>query len=341
VTGTADVEAAAGSSNRTEPVLLVRGTDPSLVAQAAHALIDQLVDGGDPSLTVEEFGGPGVEPFDVGAVIDACTTPPFLVERRVVVVRDIGQLPPTDAKRIVEYLKDPLATTTLVLVAGGGTLPQSLSKAVAASGRVVDTSVGNGRARSQWLADHVRDGPVRLDGAATALLSGHLGEDMGRLEGLLDTLAAAYGRGATVSADDLEPFLGTAGNLAPWDLTDAIDAGKPARALSVLHRMLDAPDSHPLRIMSVLHSHYRKMLQLDGSGVTSPEEAARVLGMKSAFPAKKALGESRRLGPERIAQAIRLLARADLDMRGVTALPGGTVLEVLVARLCRLAGPGR
>ena len=340
-TAEAGEDAGAGAGGMTEPAVLVRGTDPSLVAQAAHAVTEELVGGGDPSLMVEEFGGPGVEPFDVGVVIDACTTPPFLVERRVVVVRDVGQLTPGDAKRIAEYLKDPLATTTLVLVAGGGTLPQTLSKAVGASGRVVDTSVGSGRARSQWLADHMRGGPVRLDGAATSLLSAHLGEDMGRLQGLLDTLASAYGPGATVSAHDLEPFLGTAGTLAPWDLTDAIDAGKPARALSVLHRMLDAPDSHPLRIMSVLHGHYRKMLQLDGSGVTSAEEAAQVLGMKSAFPAKKALGESRRLGSERIARAIRLLAQADLDVRGLTGLPGGTVLEVLVARLCRLAGSGR
>jgi DNA polymerase III subunit delta len=326
-----------GTADPSSHGYLIRGTDPSLVAQAAHALIEQLVAGGDPSLMVEEFGGPGVEPFDVGAVIDACTTPPFLVERRVVVVRDIGQLTPPDAKRLVEYLKDPLATTALVLVAGGGTLPQSLSKAVSTSGQVVDTSVGNGRARSQWLADHLKGGPVRLDGPATARLSGHLGEDMGRLEGLLDTLASAYGPGATVSADDLEPFLGTAGALAPWDLTDAIDAGTSAKALSVLHRMLDAPDSHPLRVMSVLHGHYRKMLQLDGSGVTSPEEAARVLGMKSAFPAKKALAESRRLGIERIARAVRLVAQADLDLRGSTGLSGDTVLEVLVARLSRLS----
>ena len=73
-------------------VYLVKGDDPSLVAQAAHALVEQLVGGGDPSLMVEEFGGPGVDQFDVGAVIDACTTPPFLVERRVVVVREAGQL---------------------------------------------------------------------------------------------------------------------------------------------------------------------------------------------------------------------------------------------------------
>jgi DNA polymerase-3 subunit delta len=333
-----------GSSDRptaVEPCYLIRGTDPSLVAQAAHALTASLVGGGDPSLVVEEFGGPGVEPFDVGAVIDACTTPPFLVERRVVVVRDVGQLTPGDAKRLVEYLKEPLGTTALVLVAGGGTPPQALAKAVAASGQVVNTSVGNGRARSEWLADHLRGGPVRLDGPSAALVSEHLGEDLGRLEGLLDTLAAAYGPGASVTVDDLEPFLGSAGALAPWDLTDAIDAGKTARALGVLHRMLASPDSHPLRVLSVLHSHYRKMLLLDGSGVNSPEAAAQVLGLKSAFPAKKALAESRRLGIERIARAVRLVARADLDVRGVTALPAEAVLEVLVARLCRLASAGR
>ena len=278
------------------PVYLVRGNDPSLVAQAAHALTEQLVDGGDPSLMVEEFGGPGVEPFDVGLVVDACTTPPFLVDRRVVVVRDVGQLAPADAKRLVEYLKDPLATTALVLVAGGGTLSQALSKAVGSSGQVVDTSVGNGRARSQWLADHLKGGPVRLDSSATALLSDHLGEDMGRLEGLLDTLASAYGEGSTVSVDDLEPFLGTAGALAPWDLTDAIDAGKTAKALSVLRRMLDGPDAHPLRVMSVLHSHYRKMLQLEGSGVTSPEAAAEVLGTEERLPGQEGPGRVAAVG---------------------------------------------
>ena len=61
---------------------------------------------------------------------------------------------------------------------------------------------------------------------------------MGRLEGLLGTLATAYGDGATVSVAELEPFLGEAGSLAPWDLTDAIDAGETAQALAVLHRML-------------------------------------------------------------------------------------------------------
>ena len=331
----------AATATAHRPAYLVKGSDPSLVAQAAHVLVEQLVAGGDPSMMVEEFGGPGVDQFDVGAVIDACTTPPFLVERRVVVVREAGQMGAADAKRLIAYLADPLPTTALVLVAGGGAVNPTLSKAVAAAGDVVDTSVGTGKARSQWLADHLKGGPVRLDGPAQARLGEHLGSDMGRLAGLLDTLAAAYGRGATVTSADLEPFLGEAGALAPWDLTDAIDAGRTAPALGVLHRMLSAGESHPLVVLAQLHKHYRQMLRLDGSGVTTAEQAGEVLGLRSTYPAKKALAQANRLGSVRIARAVRLLAEADLDLRGTTGLSGSLVVEVLVARLSRLGAPRR
>ena len=78
------------------------------------------------------------------------------------------------------------------------------------------------------------------------------------------------------------------------------------------------------------------MLRLDGSGVNSPEQAAEVLGIKSSFPAKKALGQANRLGTARIARAMQLLSEADLDLRGSTGLSGELVVEVLVARLSRL-----
>jgi DNA polymerase-3 subunit delta len=58
----------------------------------------------------------------------------------------------------------------------------------------------------------------------------------------------------------------------------------------------------------------------------------------STFPAKKALTQARRLGSLGVAEAIRLLAEADLDLRGFERVwPDELVLEVLVARLSRLA----
>jgi DNA polymerase-3 subunit delta len=225
---------------------------------------------------------------------------------------------------------------TLVLVAGGGTLPQNVAKAVAATGEVIDTSVGTGRDRSRWVAEQLRHAPVRLEPAAAHQVELHLGEDLGRLAGLVESLAAAYGEGATIGPAELSPFLGEAGSVPPWELTDAIDAGDTAAALSVLRRMLGAGGRPAPLVIASLHNHFSNLLRLDGAAVGTPEEAAALLGARSTFVAKKALAQSSRLGSARIAQAVGLLADADLDIKGVTALPHEVVLEVLVARLSRL-----
>ena len=125
---------------------------------------------------------------------------------------------------------------TLVLAAGAGTIPAALVKAVERSGVALDTTVGTGRARTQWLTEHLHAGPCPLDARAGDMLSEHLGGDVSRLEGLLDTLAAAYGDGAAIDPERLEPFLGEAGSLPPWELTDAIDGGDTAGALDALRR---------------------------------------------------------------------------------------------------------
>jgi DNA polymerase-3 subunit delta len=56
----------------------------------------------------------------------------------------------------------------------------------------------------------------------------------------------------------------------------------------------------------------------------------------SPYPARKVLAQGRRLGAERVARAVSLIADADLDLRGMVDWPGDLVIEVLVARLAQL-----
>jgi len=319
------------------PAYLVRGDDPALLGRAVSDLVRALVGEEASALAVEDLR----DDVEVGTIIEACLTPPFLVERRVVVVRDAGRFRGDDAARLAAYLEDPLATTSLVLVGGGGQISTSLSAAVRSVGRVVDASrPREGRARKQWVVDRLRDGPVRLDGAAGALVEEHLGEDLGRFDALLELLAASYGQGARLGVEEVEPFLGEAGGTAPWDLTDAIDAGDTAAALATLRRLLGGGGRHPLVLLATLHRHYGDMLRLDGADVSSEAEAADLLGTKP-YPAAKAMRQARRLGSAAIGRAVTLLADADLDLRGATGWPEDMVLDVLVARLSRLAPPER
>ena len=256
--------------------------------EAVRGLLDDVVGDGDHALVVEEVGGGVGDELNVGAIVDACLTPPFLVDRRVVVVRDAGRLLTADAPRLVEVVQDPLPSTVLILVGGGGTVPASLVKAISAAGQIIDVTTSKAGDRKAWLHDHLRVAPVKLEPWAADLLAGHVGEDLGRVEGLLSALSAAYGAGARVTADDLAPYLGEAGNVPRDELTDAIDKGEAGKALTVLHRMLEAGGLAPVQVLTTLHLHFSNMLLLDGDDVSTDQDAAAILGT-APFVAKKAL----------------------------------------------------
>jgi DNA polymerase-3 subunit delta len=322
----------------TVPVSLVKGSDEGVRRDAVRALVDDLVGSEDRSLVVEEVevGAPDDDGDPIVALVDAAQTPPFLTEHRVVLGRVSDKRERAElVAPLVAYLADPLPSSRLVLDWGGGKIPKSLTEAIAqVGGAVVDTSPGSKLA--SWVPEQLAEAKVKLDKAGQARLVDWLGDEPSRLHGLLEVLRSTFGPGARLGVDDVEPFLGDDGGVPPWDLTDAIDRGDRPAAIQLLHRMLGG--RHPFQILATLHTHYSRMLQLDGAEVGGERAAADLLGMKgSTFPAKKALGQARRLGHDRVIRAIDLLAQADLDLRGTKDWPNQLVLEVLVARLATLS----
>jgi DNA polymerase III subunit delta len=324
------------------PVYLVRGSDEVLLRDAARDLIHALVGDLDPAFTVDEIGRDRFQPSDavearIAPLVEAAQTPPFLTDRRVVVGRDLDVFTRVEQiAPLVAYLDDPLPTSSLVLVSGPGRLPKPLAEAVArCGGEQLDT--GPGRKVAAWVDDQLAAAGLHVDREGTARLVEWLGDDAQKLVGVIGTLVGSFGVGARLGAADLEPFLGESGGVPPWELTDALDRGDITTALDKLHRMVSGGGRHPLQVMATLHGHYARMLQLDGAPVRGEKDAAQLLGLRgSTFPARKALQQARRLGHDRVVEAVSLLAGADLDLRGGKAWPEGLVLEVLVARLARL-----
>jgi len=316
-------------------VHLLTGDDESILRSKAHALVDQLVGEGDRSLVVDEFDS---DVYELREAVDAAQTMPFLTDRRVVVARDVGRFSTDELAPLLGYLDHPLDSTDLVLVAGGGRLAKKLTDGVKASGgAVTSTSAPNRpKERQVWVRAEAEERGVRLDGAAAARIADQLGDDVGRLEGILSVIRSTYGEGVSISVADVEPFLGDAGGVPPWDFTDAIDAGQTGKALTLMARMIHGGDRHPLQIMAIVHNHYAKLARLDGVDARGEADAAAAMGIKPGYPAKKALANYRRLGGGGVQRAITLLADADTDLRGDTDLGAELVMEVLVARLSRL-----
>lgn len=363
-------------------VHLVEGSDPVLRAAALDELVRELLDGEDRVLALEDFtipsgrGGPdadaergarGPEGGDAGdgevvdaagedddddpllatmaAVLNAVQSPPFMSARRVVVVRDVGSLPAAHVAPIVAYLDDPLDTTALVLVAGGGRVPDSLAKKVRATGTV---AAPESEKPKEVLVREAHVAKLQLRKDAAEVIARHVGGEPGRIPALVATLVAAYGTEDALTVDDVTPYLGELGSVPVYELTNAIEAGDVPGSLAVLQRLLVATGPsrprpmHPLQVLASLHRYYERLLRLDSPDVRRVEDAIDALGGKvKEYPAKKALHQARALRTEGLRRAFDHLHRADLDLKGARAIPGDAVLQVLVARLAALSGRSR
>ena len=181
---------------------------------------------------VDEFDG---DDYELRSVVDAAQTPPFLTETRVVVGRGIGRFNADELAPLVDYLSDPLAidragarrrwradrqvahrrrqagrriTSPTPTPPTPGQGPPGVDRREGRGGRACGSTRRRRRGSASWL-----------------------GEDVGRLDGILATLVSTYGTNRRLTAADVEPFLGEAGGVPPWDFTDAIDAGETTKAL--------------------------------------------------------------------------------------------------------------
>lgn len=332
------------------PVVQVfMGTDMVLLDKAVRDAAKAALDDQPADFALAELNEPDYlvdDQYSIAALVDAAQTPPMLTDRRVVIGHHLARFSTGDSvEPLVGYLSNPLDTSHLILVWSRGPalnkrtagLPKKLTEALKALGIAVTKTDVNQRESGAWIDQQLKDLGLSLDGQARRMLGDHLGDNVNRLVGIARSLLATHGTGTKLGVDEISPYLGSAGDVPPWDLTDAIANGDIPTSLRTCRRMVHGGERHALAILSSLTNHYARMASLDGASVRGEKDAAAYLGVKgSTYPVKKAMQQARTMGPDNVKRAWGLLAEADLDLRGATGTESEQVLEVLIARLARL-----
>ncbi|MHB1208210.1 MAG: DNA polymerase III subunit delta [Acidimicrobiales bacterium] len=329
-----------------ESSIVVVGTDSTMVSDALRSAIEGALDERDPSLALQDYTVKDVANSSgesvVSRILEALNTPAFLVDRRVVVVRDAQLMVADEVAALLSWMVDPAPATVLVI----GVVGAKSNKLVKAGASVIDVNVGSrSQDRIAFVLTKLAERRVTVDKTTAQKIAEQVGDDIARVDSLARTLEAIYGT-APLTFAHVAPYLGGAGDVPEWDLTDAIDAGDATLAIKVARRMLDSKGRAALQIVNMLQRHYLRMVRLEGSGVRNEDEAATLLGI-NRYPAAKALRGAQRLGASRLAASVHMITNADVDLKGGVSYGGKdldtdldvtelTVIEVLVARLSKL-----
>lgn len=321
---------------RAASVYLLVGSD---VTERSHALTRLQSRFVDPKLA--EWCVISVDGTDATGsdVLDMVSTPPFIGDRRVVIVRSAQAL--VDEEALAAYVESPADFSVLVLVADAVDKRRKLYQLIKKHGIVMEFETPAAEQMPAIVARMAKERHVALDPAAAALLSVRAGDDMSRVRSELEKLALYAGDGGRVTLEEADRLvargLPTLGQYAIFDFVDALAEGNGALALRRLDELLRCGEP-ALIVLTMIARQFRLLLAALAWQGGSPKALAKEMGLRSEYPAKKAFGQARRWSHREVTDALDACAACDAAMkRGVD---GRRALEALTIRLaCRIAGP--
>jgi DNA polymerase III subunit delta len=193
----------------------------------------------------------------------------------------------------------------------------------------------------RWIAAESERQQVRFDADAARELADALGADMMLIASEWNKLVLFAGEKRHVTLGDVETMVLAAKQRSLYELTDAISARETARALGLLHGLLNASDGgedSAIGHLYMLARTFRQMLVILEKNVRDSRAIWQALWQGFRMPpfaADDLIRQARRYKSSRdITRALRLIARADLELRSQPP-DKRLVLERLVFDLTR------
>jgi DNA polymerase-3 subunit delta len=313
------------------PCVVLVGDESFLISRAVSALRRAVVGEGPRGFNEDLYEGRGTK---AASVLSAARTLPMMASERLVLLRRVDQMTPTDQASFGEYLAAPSDTTCLVMTAQKLDGRGKLAKAAKKSKAWVDVRpLKRGALRSFAQAEARARGHALLGPAVDALLDA-LGEDLAAIDDALERLSLFVGPGVAIDPDAVHACVTRVRADSIWLLVDAVGLKQRDKALEAASSLL-ADREPPLRILAMLARQLRmvaRMRQALAEGLRGAE-AAKQAGAPP-FKAGELTRAAKCFRLADLGRAFETLAEVDLALKG-SKRPPETVLQEGILRLAR------
>jgi len=296
--------------------------------------------------------------------LDRAQTPSLMAPFQVLFVRNLKTLYTRGAKKdefaaIEAYFRSPNPQALVIFVADHLRIPsdprrmdmqdkdryERIRETLGEWCGVVELARVDEADALKWIAAEAKLREIQFDPDAARELADALGADMMLIASEFEKLALYVGEKRRVTLGDVETMVLAAKQRSLYELTDAISAKDRARALSLLHGLLNASDGGEdaaIGHLYMLARTFRQMLVILEKNVRDSRAIWQALWQGFRMPpfaAEDVIRQARRYKSRReLTRALRLIARADLELRSQPP-DKRLVLERLVLELASEAKP--
>lgn len=340
-----------------KPAYVLLGDETYLQQQCRRGIVDALIDPAMREFCVSEADLAETNIFDA---LDQVSTPSLMAPFQIVFVRNVRLLYQRGAKKeefaaIQKYLRAPNPQALLVFVADHLHLPADLRRmdmqdkdryerireTLGDDAGIVELAEPDEAAATRWAMETAAARQVTLEPDAARELTDALHGNLMQMASELEKLFLYAGDRRRVTLADVEEMVQSAKQRSLYELTDAISAHEPARALLLLRGLLNASEGGEDSAIGHLHMlarTFRQMLVVLEKNVRDSRAIWQALwpGFRvPPFAVEDLIRQARRYGSRRdLMRMIERTARADLEIRS-SPPDKSLVLERLVIDLAK------
>jgi len=334
----AEIEAAAAGSGQLRPGYVLAGDEIFLLARCRKAVLKAYVPPELKDFCLSELDLAETSIFEA---LDLAQTPSLMAPFQVIFIRNLRTLYSRGAKKdefaaLNRYFRSPNPQALLIFVADFVHIPsdirrmemddknrfERLTETLGERCGMVELAHVNQEDAIRWAQATAQDAGVRFEPDAALQLVDALGADMMMVASEVEKLLLyAYGRDR-ITLGDVETMVIGAKQRSLYELTDAISSKDKARALALLHGLLnssDAGEDAAIGHLYMLARTFRQMLVILEKNVRDSRAIWQALWQGFRMPpfaADDLIRQARRYKSRReLTRALRLIARADLELR--------------------------
>jgi DNA polymerase III subunit delta len=273
---------------------------------------------------------------------------PMMASRRVIRITDIrisatgfrDTVNETHEAVLSAYFSNPSPHSVVMFVADELNGVRKMGKLLRSSGVAVEFGRLDDRQLTEWARSRIAEADVDIDEPTLRALIGRVGADVRRLTNEINKLAAAAMPAKRITTELIEALVPNSRELSNFELTDHLVAGRGARALAALRKILE-DGAEPLALMGLISYNYRRLLMakdLMSRGVER-REVEKVLKLQYGNQ-EPFLAAARRASVRSLTHAIKRLAATDLAIKtskgGSGPVGARLQIEMLVCELATL-----
>ena len=259
--------------------------------------------------------------LELGQITDALA-PSLFGDARLVVIKEIQDLPADLAEEITAYLADPDTGVHLVLWHKGGVKGKALLEKIKKLKPIIiqAEAIKKESDKTEFVRTEFQRLGRKISADAVQAIIDALGSDMRELSGACSQLASDVVAGKAITIEDVEKFQQGRIETTGYDVADAVLDGKTDLALVTLRQALDT-GVDPVMIISAIAGSLRTLAKVSGE---SRGAKSFDLASKLALPPwqiDKARKQLSGWTPASLAGAVVVLAQADADIKGAASDP--------------------